>query len=294
MFRRLIIATDLSAASNALIHGLGGLRTLGAEECLLLQCLSSQETNPVALPFATAVLERNLQSQKEILEHQGFKVETRILPGVEKDEINRIAVEEDFSIIVVGALKHTLTNDLFFSGLAYNLIHHANKPVLIVRLEAHPTEGFVCLNPIGIERENPVLFPTDFSDNSETAFKYIEKMVMGGLKKVILFHVMNKAKIKPELEEWLPEFNEADNQRLKNIKNTLLKIGNAEIETLIRYGMPADEIFKLIEERNPQLVVMGSQGRGFVKEIFLGSVSHDVARHSSASVLLIPAKRGGE
>jgi len=119
-------------------------------------------------------------------------------------------------------------------------------------------------------------------------------MVMGGIKKVILFHVMNKAKIKPELEEWLPEFNEADNQRMKNIKNTLQKIGNAEIETLIRYGMPADEIFKLIEERNPQLVVMGSQGRGFVKEIFLGSVSHDVARHSSASVLLIPAKRGGE
>lgn len=292
MFRRLIIATDLSAASNALIHSLGGLRGFGAEECLLLQCLSSQETDPVALPFATAVLENNLQGQKETLERQGLKVETRILTGVEKDEINRIAVEEDYSIIVVGALKHTLTSDLLFSGLAYDLIHHANKPVLIVRLETHSTEGFVCANPMGIDRDDPVIFPTDFSDNSETALEYIEAMVKDGIKNVILFHVMNKARIKPELEEWLPEFNEADNQRLKNMKNTLQKKGKAEIETLIRYGMPADEIFKLIQERNPQLVVMGSQGRGFVKEIFLGSVSHDIARHSTASVLLIPAKRG--
>jgi len=37
--------------------------------------------------------------------------------------------------------------------------------------------------------------------------------------------------------------------------------------------------------------VMGSQGRGFVSESFLGSVSHQVARRSPAPVLLIPAKR---
>jgi len=36
---------------------------------------------------------------------------------------------------------------------------------------------------------------------------------------------------------------------------------------------------------------MGSQGRGFIKEVFLGSVSNNVARHSAASVLLIPAVR---
>jgi hypothetical protein len=51
------------------------------------------------------------------------------------------------------------------------------------------------------------------------------------------------------------------------------------------------EITRSIGERNAHLVVMGSQGRGFVKELFLGSVSHNVARHSDAAVLLIPAKR---
>jgi len=36
---------------------------------------------------------------------------------------------------------------------------------------------------------------------------------------------------------------------------------------------------------------MGSQGRGFISEVFMGSVSHGVAMHSGAPLLLIPAKR---
>jgi len=39
------------------------------------------------------------------------------------------------------------------------------------------------------------------------------------------------------------------------------------------------------------MVVMGSQGRGFIGEVFLGSVSHTVTRHSKVPLLLIPAIR---
>lgn len=75
------------------------------------------------------------------------------------------------------------------------------------------------------------------------------------------------------------------------MKKLLQEKGNAEIDTFLSYGSPAVEILKLIRERNIQLVVMGSQRRGLVKELFLGSVSNNVARHSAASVLLFPAKR---
>jgi len=46
-----------------------------------------------------------------------------------------------------------------------------------------------------------------------------------------------------------------------------------------------------VRDRDVQLTVMGSQGRGYVSDLFLGSVSHNVARQSVASVLLIPAKK---
>jgi hypothetical protein len=37
--------------------------------------------------------------------------------------------------------------------------------------------------------------------------------------------------------------------------------------------------------------LMGSQGRGYIREIFLGSVSHNIARYAGVSVLLISAIR---
>jgi nucleotide-binding universal stress UspA family protein len=86
-------------------------------------------------------------------------------------------------------------------------------------------------------------------------------------------------------------FNEDDRGRLENMKQTLLKKGAPQIDTEVCYGIPNEEIIRLIRERNVQLVVMGSQGRGFVGEFFLGSVSHNVVRKSVAPVLLIPGVR---
>lgn len=42
MFNRIIVATDLSPASEAVANCLGGLKTYGARHCLLMQCLSLQ------------------------------------------------------------------------------------------------------------------------------------------------------------------------------------------------------------------------------------------------------------
>lgn len=42
-------------------------------------------------------------------------------------------------------------------------------------------------------------------------------------------------------------------------------------------------------EHEVQLVVMASHCRNMVEEFFVGSVSHDIARHAEASVLFIPS-----
>jgi len=47
------------------------------------------------------------------------------------------------------------------------------------------------------------------------------------------------------------------------------------------------------QEGRTGLVVMGSHGRGFIGELFVGSVSHNVARHAEAPVLLVPMPQKG-
>jgi len=116
-------------------------------------------------------------------------------------------------------------------------------------------------------------------------------MAPGNAKKVTLLHVQDAAKISPHLDDKVEEFNRLDKARLEGMKKLLQDRGDIEVDVIVKYGSPAVEIIKTIEEGSIPLVVMGSQGRGYVKEFFLGSVSANVARKAHSSVLLIPTKR---
>lgn len=290
MFKKVIVATDLSPASYALIKCLGNLKPLGTEQCLLLQCLSVQETASIALSYTASVLEESLKKQKETLESFGFKVETRIVPGVVKNEINRIALNEDYSVIVTGAQKQSAASEAFFRGLAYDLIHHAKRPVLLLRL-IETEEGASCSRNLDLKGKSHIIFPTDFSENADYAFSFLTQIVESGPKKITLLHVQDQAKITPYLLDKLDDFNELDFQRLDKLKQALIEKGAEDVEILVKLGSPSKEIIEYANNSSAELIVMGSQGRGFVKELFLGSVSHNIARNADCSVLLIPAKR---
>ncbi|URN86002.1 universal stress protein [Acetobacterium wieringae] len=116
MFSRIIIATEISPLATMMISCLAGLRSLGAKECLLLHCLNPCETDSKISTYFKSVIEENLKVQKEMLEAQGYTVSTRVTTGHIKNEINRIALEEDFSMMVVGATKHSLVGDVVLGG----------------------------------------------------------------------------------------------------------------------------------------------------------------------------------
>ena len=92
MFKRLIIATDLSKDHKTFINYLGSLRIYGTEECLLLQLQSSGEVlgiNNYYKASVVAELGEFFQNLKETLEKHGYSVEARVLSGFSANEINR-------------------------------------------------------------------------------------------------------------------------------------------------------------------------------------------------------------
>ncbi|KAF1086249.1 Universal stress protein [Sporotomaculum syntrophicum] len=286
MFERIIVVPDLSDDSLALVERLGALKAYGVKECLLLHCLDARVANTVTLSYISSVMEINLKAKKEVLEKHGYTVETRIAPGLARKMVNKIALEEDYSLIVVGAHKHSFTSETPSDGVAYDVIHYARKPVLVVRLEDEyepDTAGSFSIS-------DHILCPTDFSENAEQAFEYLLGMASKGVKKITLMHVQDQT-ISKYLGDRLDELNRIDDERLQNLKQRLQSISNAEVNTEIKHGNPSVEVLKTVQEIGVQLVIMGSQGRGFVKELFLGSVSHNIVRQADASVLLIPARR---
>ncbi len=291
MFNRIIVGTDLSPASLAVANCIGGLKAYGARHCLLIQCLSLQEATSVGLSYSSEILHEALKEQKEAIEKQGFTVETRIAPGFALKEINRAAMEENYQLIVVGTIKRSLTAEAFMGGITAEIIHNSKKPVLVLRLEPKGGGEQKCHKAGPCDFNGQVLFPTDFSENADNAFVYVEKLAAAGAKNITLLHVQDKSKIDPHLKSRLEEFNRIDKERLEVLKSKLAKKGKAEVKIALSYGSPAVEIMKVAQEKKPDLIVMGSQGRGFVEELFLGSVSQNMARLADADVLLVPASR---
>lgn len=290
MFERILAVSEFSPVAFYAFKCLKSLQKLGAKQCLLVQCLNPREISPRTASVFTSVFAEILEKQKSILTEQGFEVETRTVSGLVNNEINRIAAEENLSLIVAGVLGHSMVSELFSGGAAQEVMHQALKPVLLIKTPDNPEAVSGMVTECDITRH--VLFPTDFSDNAERAFQYIKKMVEGGIRKVTVVHVQDKALVDRYMTNLLEEFSENDWDRLEDMKRELRSIQkDVEVDIQRLYGSPTAEILRLIREQGIPLVVMGSQGRGFIEEIYVGSVSHNIVRHSAASVLLIPAKR---
>lgn len=289
MFKKILIATDLCESSNAVINCMKDFKSLGVEEVILFYACGVTHLNTIAETIKQSI-EPYLKAQQKLIEAQGFKTTLEIVPGIPSEEIKLVAKQRDVSLIVIGSevegsVGHLLSR---LGSITYEVLHSHEKPLLMVRNKIVEREGDKTTEGLCKNMKDRILYSTDFSDNAMRAYLYVEKLVEDGCKKVTLLHVQDKVKIEKHLFDKLKEFNTIDTERLEMFKKQLISKGAQEVEIKIVYGIPAKEI--LDEAKNGySLIVMGSQGRGFFHEIFIGSVSHNVARSADVSLLLIPS-----
>jgi nucleotide-binding universal stress UspA family protein len=289
MFSKVLVATDVSEASDHVINCLHQLRPLGLKEVVLANALGIKHLDALKYELARLV-EPRLLAQKQNLENQGFATKIEIGPGLPSYEINRIAEKENVSLIALGTHGMGLTTHLL-GGMASEIIHSAIKPLLIIRLIVKEEDGIPCSQPACLDLGQSLLYATDFSDTAHRAFTYVEKMVESGWKKITLVYVQDIVRIGKHLENRLEEFNRIDGERLEMLKAKLMEKGAKQVKIVLPLGSPISEILKESQQDDYSLIVMGSQGSGFIKEVFLGSVSHNVVRLAALPVLLIPALR---
>lgn len=73
------------------------------------------------------------------------------------------------------------------------------------------------------------------------------------------------------------------------LEEAIAGIEDVRPAVVLAHGRPAEAIVEQVREHGHDLVVMGSRGRGNVKSLLLGSVSHEVLQTSPAAVLVVHA-----
>lgn len=290
MFTKILVATDLSEASDRVIACLQQLRRLGAHNAILFHALGLKYVGGLD-HLLTPLIEPRLLAQKAMLESQGFDTTIEIAAGLPEQEIYRIAKEKGISLIVVGSHGTSMIREVTLGSVALRIIRKMVFPVLLVPLNIKEENDARRCEVARSDFLNNILYPTDFSDTAERAFAYVEKIVEGGARRVTLLHVQDKVRIEKYLRERVEEFDRTDRERLNRLKAKLMDKGATDVLIEIPYGSPTQEILRKIRSEDFSWIIMGSQGRGFIPEIFIGSVSHNVIEQAALPTLLVPPVR---
>lgn len=286
MFGKVLVCTDISPASDILVQCIGQLKNLGLEEVVLAHIIYVADT-PGSDELMSAMAQPQLASQKKLLEQGGVKVVTEIPLGLPAQTLSDLAERHDVSAIVIGSHGRGIAGSMTLGSVSSKLLQITRRPVLLVRSKLLKDEG-ECLRECRNLFEH-VLYPTDFSDTAERAFAYLENVVSALKCRVTLIHVQDRAIAKPRLSHRREELRRLDLARLERMKTRLAHLGAAQVTIELAVGTPGDEIVERAKAKDCSLILMGSRGKGLTRQILLGSVAHQVARHAERMVLFVPA-----
>jgi nucleotide-binding universal stress UspA family protein len=157
-----------------------------------------------------------------------------------------------------------------------------------------------------------ILYATDLSRNSLYAFRYAVESAELRDAQIHILHVVERMPLTSEyllkdsfLAGGLDREYEAEGARaVEEIKNRLdlfcareLKEKPALLNRLtiqVVIGHPESEILAKADELKPDLLVMGTHGKGFLAHAFLGSVAQKVLQRVRVPVFIIPIPENPE
>jgi nucleotide-binding universal stress UspA family protein len=152
-----------------------------------------------------------------------------------------------------------------------------------------------------------ILYATDLSKNSVYAYRYAMDMAEKYDSEIVILHVIEP--IPPQVKHYVSIYvNEAKwEEKIKTeqeiaidqIKKRLQEFCKRETQDnprclllvskiLVQPGHPVEEILKAADEEACEVIILGTHGKGFLKQTFLGSVARSVLDRARKPVFIIP------
>lgn len=148
-----------------------------------------------------------------------------------------------------------------------------------------------------------ILYATDLSKNSAYAFFYAVDLAKKYNAGIVILHAVEPvphvyteggARILRSIEKQEQEAGLEDIKKRVQQFCTILenKAGSPCTDlvskTLVPLGYPVEEILKAADDEGCDMIILGTHGKGFLRQTFLGRVSVSVLERSRKPVYVIP------
>lgn len=142
-----------------------------------------------------------------------------------------------------------------------------------------------------------ILLPTDFSTNSVNAIHYATKLFKNDACEFYLLNVFRLPYL--ESEEFMSQdiekltimedqMHDASREGMEKILNEITINEKHEFKTISDYNLFSLAVQQLVEEKEIELIVMGTKGATGAKEIFMGSNTGDIIMKNTCHVIAVP------
>ena len=135
-----------------------------------------------------------------------------------------------------------------------------------------------------------ILLAVDGSDNAQRAAETTHELATKMGSRVVIVHAFPRAPSGMLGDAEIEKFESlAVKQGTEILEKTEQPFRGSGIttETELVEGPAGEAILRVAEVHKPDLIVMGSRGRGELKSVLLGSVSRRVLYHSGRSLLIV-------
>ena len=284
MFEKILFPTDFSEYAKRSLDCIAGLP--GARDVILFHVVeevrSPRGGGEIGDTFYRTG-ENFLKEEKRYLENlsQNLRVTTAVKTSSDTaGAIIETAGESGVSLIVIGARGNSPTEGILLGSVSRAVLRHSRTNVLIMRhkmigeMKAKTYEMFC---PMILFR---VLCPVDFSLYSDRSIALAG--ATPGMGEVILLHVVSQGGTEAEIEEAA----QTANVQIGAIRDSLAAKG-IEARTIVRTGDPSIEITRIADDDDVSVIWMSSHGKGWFRELLLGSTAYTVAMNAKRPVIII-------
>jgi nucleotide-binding universal stress UspA family protein len=282
VFEKVLFPTDLSPYAEKTCEYVVGLKAIGVEKVIQAYILESDEEYPITMARKKRTM-ATLKEREAFFREHGLEVESRIEMGTPYREILKLADAEEVDLIVIGCHGKGLLDELVIGSVSDRVTREAKVPVLLVKYKVLQHDMGQQLERRSAELFRKILYPTDSSSCSLSVMQFVREFKKVGCDEVIIANVIDSTHTK--LKD-IPNAVREMERKLSVEQHIFQELG-VKASVAVPVGRPVEELLRIGKEERVSLIVMGSTGKGYFKQMLLGSVSENMVRHAKCPVLIV-------